>query len=203
MFTTVKFFFSDTASPTQKWDGKIVIACACVCSVVFNSMWPHETVACGTPLHGTFPTRILEWIAISFSRGCYWLRDRTWVSCVSFIAGRFFTAELLGIYLLAIYLLYISMTTLITRCRNTYWKEQLWNKIISGTQSKILLTKYSMSTGYFWMFFYQKTWCCRHGNYCGGPWAQASKEIKSWLNQIMSWESKNGNCGPGQGTPSH
>ena len=32
--------------------------------------------------------KILEWVAISFSRGSSWPRDRTWVSC---IAGRFFT----------------------------------------------------------------------------------------------------------------
>ena len=35
-----------------------------------------------------FQTRILEWVAISFSRGSSWPRDWTWVSC---IAGRFFT----------------------------------------------------------------------------------------------------------------
>ena len=32
--------------------------------------------------------RILEWVAISFSRGSSQPRDQTWVSC---IAGRFFT----------------------------------------------------------------------------------------------------------------
>lgn len=88
--------------------------------------------------------------------------------------------------LLAIYLFYISMTDLIIKCRNTYWREYLWNKIIGGTQSKALLIKYSTSIGYPWMFFLPTTWCCGHGNYCEGPWAQASKEIKSWLNQIMS-----------------
>ena len=36
---------------------------------------------------------ILEWASISFSRGSFWPRDRTHVSC---IAGRFFTAEPLG-----------------------------------------------------------------------------------------------------------
>ena len=35
--------------------------------------------------------RILEWVAISFSRGSSQSRDQTWVSC---IAGRFFTTEL-------------------------------------------------------------------------------------------------------------
>ena len=38
----------------------------------------------------TLKKRILEWVAISFSRGFSWRRDRTQVSC---IAGRFFTTE--------------------------------------------------------------------------------------------------------------
>ena len=38
--------------------------------------------------HGIFQAKILEWVAISFSRGSSWPRGRTWVSC---IAGRFFT----------------------------------------------------------------------------------------------------------------
>ena len=38
--------------------------------------------------HGIFQARILEWVAISFSRGSSWLRDRTWIF---HIAGRFFT----------------------------------------------------------------------------------------------------------------
>ena len=37
--------------------------------------------------------RILEWVDISFSRGSSRLRDRTCISCVSKIAGRFFTTE--------------------------------------------------------------------------------------------------------------
>ena len=38
-------------------------------------------------LHGIFQARVLEWIAISFSRGSSWPRNRTWVSCT---AGRCF-----------------------------------------------------------------------------------------------------------------
>ena len=43
--------------------------------------------------HGISQARIPELIAIFFSRGSYWPRDWTWVSCV---AGRFFTTEPLG-----------------------------------------------------------------------------------------------------------
>ena len=44
----------------------------------------------GSSVLGIFQMRILEWIAISFSRGSSQPRDQTWISC---IAGRFFTAE--------------------------------------------------------------------------------------------------------------
>ena len=42
----------------------------------------------GSSIYGIFQARILEWGAISFSRGSSWPKDWTWVSC---IAGRFFT----------------------------------------------------------------------------------------------------------------
>ena len=34
----------------------------------------------GSSVHGFFPARILEWVAIPFSRGSSWPRDQTWVS---------------------------------------------------------------------------------------------------------------------------
>ena len=50
---------------------------------LFATSW---TVACHAPLvHGTPQTRILEWVAISFSRGSSQPRDQPRVSC---IAGR-------------------------------------------------------------------------------------------------------------------
>ena len=46
-----------------------------------------------SPIHGILQTKILEWVAISFSRGSSWSRDQTQVSC---IAGRFFTVWAMG-----------------------------------------------------------------------------------------------------------
>ena len=46
---------------------------------------------CGPPgssIHGIFQARVLEWVAISFSRGSSQPRGGTWVSCT---AGRLFT----------------------------------------------------------------------------------------------------------------
>ena len=42
----------------------------------------------GSSVHGILQARILEWVAIPFSRVSFQSRDQTWVSC---IAGRFFT----------------------------------------------------------------------------------------------------------------
>ena len=50
----------------------------------------------GSSVHGIPQTKILEWVAIFFSRGSSRLRDQTCVSCISCIAGRFFTSELSG-----------------------------------------------------------------------------------------------------------
>ena len=47
----------------------------------------------GSSVHGILQARILEWIAIPFSRGSSQSRDWTRVFC---IAGRFFTTEPLG-----------------------------------------------------------------------------------------------------------
>jgi len=44
----------------------------------------------GSSIYGILQARILEWVAIPFSRGSSWPRDRTQVSCT---AGRFFTTE--------------------------------------------------------------------------------------------------------------
>ena len=44
----------------------------------------------GSSVHGISQARILEWVAISFSRGSSQIRDQTHIFC---IAGGFFTTE--------------------------------------------------------------------------------------------------------------
>ena len=54
-------------------------------------VWLCNTMDCsqpGSPVHGILRARVLEWVAILFSRGSSWPRDWTQVSC---IIGRFFT----------------------------------------------------------------------------------------------------------------
>ena len=51
------------------------------------------TVAPQAPLSmGILQARILEWVAMPFSRGSSLIRDQTCISCDSYIAGGFFTA---------------------------------------------------------------------------------------------------------------
>ena len=52
---------------------------------------PKDCSPPGSSVHGIFQARILEWVAISFSRGSSWPRDWAHISCVSCTAGRFFT----------------------------------------------------------------------------------------------------------------
>ena len=42
---------------------------------------PMDCNPSGSSVHGISPARILEWVAISFSRGSSWSRDRTLLSC--------------------------------------------------------------------------------------------------------------------------
>ena len=58
-------------------------------SVVSDSLRPRELSLPDSSVHGILQARILEWVAISYSRGSSRSRDWTRVSCVSCIAGEF------------------------------------------------------------------------------------------------------------------
>ena len=63
-------------------------ACVCVRSIVrsYLTLRIHGLYSpVGSSVHGTPQAGILEWVAISYSRGSSWPRDRThisWVSCI-------------------------------------------------------------------------------------------------------------------------
>ena len=71
----------------QRWQ-RITIMCVLVaqsCPTICDAM---DSSPPGSSVHGIFQARILEWVAIPFSRASSQPRDQTWVSC---IAGSFFT----------------------------------------------------------------------------------------------------------------
>ena len=64
-----------------KSESEVAQSCPTLCD-------PMDCSLPGFSVHGIFQARVLEWVAISFSRGSSWPRDRPQVSC---IAGRRFT----------------------------------------------------------------------------------------------------------------
>ena len=50
------------------------VLCLHVCSVMSNSLWPHRLQP-GSSVHGISQARILEWVAMSYSRGSSKLRE--------------------------------------------------------------------------------------------------------------------------------
>ena len=65
-------------------DGSVPKSCLTLC-------YPMDCSLPGSSVHGIFQARILEWVAISFSKESSRPRDRTHVSDVSCIAGGSFT----------------------------------------------------------------------------------------------------------------
>ena len=69
-----------TSLSMKKWS-EVAQLCLTLCD-------PVDCSLSGSSFYGIFKARVLEWIAISFSRGSSWPRNRNRVSC---IAGRRFT----------------------------------------------------------------------------------------------------------------
>ena len=66
------------------------MVCMCLVAQSYLILW--DPMDCSPPdssVHGISQARILEWIAIFFSRGSSQPKDQVTVSCVSCIAGRF------------------------------------------------------------------------------------------------------------------
>ena len=77
---------------------KYIGVCSCGChglvAKLCPMLWdPTDYSPPGSSVHGIFQARILEWVAISFTKGSSWSRDWILVSC---IASKFFTADLPG-----------------------------------------------------------------------------------------------------------
>ena len=68
-----------------KWKVNMLVARSCLALC-----YPMDCSPPGFSVPGILQARILEWVAIPFSRGSSQPRDQTWVSC---IAGRFLPSE--------------------------------------------------------------------------------------------------------------
>ena len=83
MMMVMMMTFTEKATDRRQGKGKVLVTqlCPTLC----------DRMDCGLPgssALGISQARILEWVAIPFSRGSFQSRDQTQVSCIS---GRFFT----------------------------------------------------------------------------------------------------------------
>ena len=62
----------------QQYDSLITKSC-----LTLATPWTLAGSLPGSSVHGIFQARILKWVAISFSKGFSWPRDRTPVSCIT------------------------------------------------------------------------------------------------------------------------
>ena len=78
-----------------------VCSCCCLAAQSCPTLCdPLDYSPPGSSSHGISQARILEWVAIPFSRGSSQPRDRI---CISFLAGGFFTTEPPGIFTIITY----------------------------------------------------------------------------------------------------
>ena len=77
---------------SSKFDNLLLMhPCVLSCSNHVLLCNPMDYSLPGFSVHGNLQARILEWVAMPFSRGSSRSRDQTCVSFVSYTAGRFFT----------------------------------------------------------------------------------------------------------------
>ena len=110
----------------------------CVCSVMSDCSLMDCDLP-GSSVHGISQARILEWVAISSSRGSSWPRDWTHIS---YIAGEFLTRWTTGeacvntyMHLYLCWPIFTSITNLYCPCIYifTYWKNENEKKRLEGT----------------------------------------------------------------------
>ena len=80
----IKIFLSPKPAPLLAWilwKSEVARLCPTLCD-------PMDCSLPGSFVHGIFQARVLEWVAISFSKGSSWPRGWTQVFC---LAGRCFT----------------------------------------------------------------------------------------------------------------
>ena len=92
-------------------------SCAHLCPTLCDSM---DYSPPGFSIHGISQARILEWVAISSSRGSSWPRDQTHVSCVSYIAGNSLLLEPSGRPLVKGYLVSFIQE------KKKIWRYNMW-----------------------------------------------------------------------------
>ena len=132
--------------------------CLCASTILSWFCDPMDYSPPGFSVHGISQAGILEWVAISSSRGPSWPRER---NCISCIATRFFTTEPLGKPLPPIGLVYqvVIINSLII------WRKKFvkgWGLYMGGTSSYFVfryLLLFKLSGHVYWDFVILRLIC--------------------------------------------
>ena len=84
---------SNTPSKASKTlsEQRLTVCVLCSIAQTCPTLWdPMDCSPQGSSVSGIFQARILEWVAISYSRGSSQSRDQTHISCISCIGRRIF-----------------------------------------------------------------------------------------------------------------
>ena len=65
-----------SSSRGSKSESEVTQSCPILCDPMDCSLW-------GSSIHGIFQARVLDWVAVSFSRGSHWPKDWTQVSSIA------------------------------------------------------------------------------------------------------------------------
>ena len=125
---TINHFFP-TFLGKIRWNDQIKVLVTQLCPTLCNS---KNCSPPGSSVHEIVQVRILEWIALPFSRGSSWPWEQTWVSC---IAGGSFTVW--PAHLAQVCPKYC------TRHKNMlkYYSLFIWNLYLTGAPAFYLLSK--------------------------------------------------------------
>ena len=135
-------------------------ACVLVTRSCLTLCDPMDCSPPGSSVHGILQARILEWAAISFSRGSSRSRNWTWVSC---IAGRLFTDwATRKTYNCSAVTLFRSMIKWSRKIILALW---VWGSLVHWTKASVLnwcqggrANSQWMSTA--WVVYLTKMSCC-------------------------------------------
>ena len=101
-----------------------ILHCALIAQSCLTLCDPVDCSPPASSVHGISQARILEWIAISFSRESFQPRDQTRLSCVFCIAGGFFTLSVIRevvFYSQQVFKNFVFLK--IKRTKSKYWSE--------------------------------------------------------------------------------
>ena len=114
----------------------------------------------GSSVHGIFQARILEWIAISYSRGSSQLRNWTGVSC---IAGGFFTNWAIR-----------EALKKAEQWRTDAFELWCWRRLLDSKEIKPTGQSYRKPTANI----HRKDWC----------WSWISNTLATWWEEPTHWK---------------